>query len=134
MLFRIFISSVQKEFTSERLALRDYVHCDPLFRRFFEVVLSEDFPASDRRADQVYLEEVSACDLYLGLFCKNYGWEDDNQLSPTEHEFNAATRYGKPRLIYVKGVSDAHKHPKMRALVARAGAELIRRRFEDVSP
>ena len=32
---RIFISSVQREFTHEREALRDYLHSDPLMRRFF---------------------------------------------------------------------------------------------------
>lgn len=33
---RIFISSVQKEFTAERVALRDYLHGDALICRFFE--------------------------------------------------------------------------------------------------
>jgi ATP-dependent DNA helicase RecG len=68
-----------------------------------------------------------------GCLAKDYGWEDDSQFSPTEHEFNAATEHGKPRLIYVKGATDADRHPKMRALISRAGTELIRRRFEDVS-
>ena len=34
---RIFVSCVQKEFSVERTALRDYLHNDPLLRRFFEV-------------------------------------------------------------------------------------------------
>ena len=54
----IFISSVQKEFTREREALRDYLRGDPLMRRFFEVFLFEDAPASNRRRDDLYLEEV----------------------------------------------------------------------------
>jgi len=33
----IFISCVQKEFAAERRALKDYIHGDPLLRRFFEV-------------------------------------------------------------------------------------------------
>jgi ATP-dependent DNA helicase RecG len=44
----IFISSVQKELAAERRALKDYIHGDPLLRRFFEVFLFEDLPASDR--------------------------------------------------------------------------------------
>ena len=52
---RIFISSVQKEFATERVALRDYLRGDPLLRRFFEVFLFEEVPAADRRADDVYL-------------------------------------------------------------------------------
>lgn len=55
---QIFISSVQKELADERRALKEYVHGDPLLRRFFEVFLFEDLPASDRRADEVYLHEV----------------------------------------------------------------------------
>ena len=65
---RIFISSVQKELAAERRALKDYVHGDPLLRRFFEVFLFEDLPAADRRAAAVYLNEVARCDVYLGRF------------------------------------------------------------------
>lgn len=129
---RIFISSVQKELAAERVGLRDYIHADPLLRRFFDLFLFEDLPAADRRADSVYLDEVRSCDIYLGLFANDYGWEDENGISPTEHEFNTATATGKLRLIYVKGASDRTKHPKMHALIGRAGNELIRRRFEDL--
>ncbi len=130
---RIFVSSVQKEFAAERAALRDYVRADPLLRRFFDVFLFEDLPAADRRADQAYLEQVRACGLYLGLFGDEYGAANARGLSPTECEFNRATELGRPRLIYVKGADDAAKHPKMRALIRRAGADLVRRRFTDVA-
>ena len=49
---RIFISSAQREFARERKQLRDYLRGDPLMRRFFEVFLFEDVPASDRRPDE----------------------------------------------------------------------------------
>ena len=52
---RIFISSVQGEFTEERAVLRDYVRDDALMRRFFDVFLFEDAPAVDRRPDELYL-------------------------------------------------------------------------------
>ena len=126
---RIFISSVQKEFAGERRALRDYIHGDPMLRRFFEVFLFEDLPASDRRADAVYLDEVARCDVYIGLFGDEYGWEDADGISPTQREFDRAAKLGKPRLIFVRGADDVGKHPKMRALIKKAGGELIRRRF-----
>ncbi len=126
---RIFISSVQKEFAAERAALRDYLRGDALMRRFFEPFLFEDVPAADRHADEVYLAEVQACDLYLGLFGDDYGYEDADGLSPTEREFELATTLHKPRLIFVKGEKDDAKHPKMQALIRLAGSELIRRRF-----
>ena len=130
--FRLFISSVQKELQSERYAIRDYVHGDPLLRRYFDVFLFEDLPASDRRADNVYLEEVDRCDVYVGLFGKEYGNENDEGLSPTEREFDHATAKGKLRLVFVKGTDDKARQPKMLKLVRKAGSQLIRRRFNDI--
>ena len=125
---RIFISSVQQEFAEERTALRDYLRGDPLFRRFCEVFLFEDVPAQDRRPDELYLDEVERCDIYLGLFGNEYGSDDAEGVSPTEREFELAGKLSKPRFIFVRKSSTAG-HPKMAALIARAGNELIRRRF-----
>ena len=129
MSLRIFISSVQKEFAGERAALRDYLRGDALMRRFFEPFLFEEVPAADRRADEVYLDEVERCDVYLGLLGNDYGFEDAQGVSPTQREFELATRQHKLRLIFVKGGDDKTKHPKMQALIRQAGNELIRRRF-----
>lgn len=129
---RLFISSVQKEFATERKGLRDFLRGDPLLRKFFEVFLFEDLPAKDRRANEVYLDEVARCDVYLGLFGNEYGFENRRGVSPTESEFNTATARCKPRLIYIKGSNDKTKHPKMQALIHKAGDELIRRRFDDL--
>ena len=127
---RIFISSVQKEFAAERKALAEYLSGDPLLRRCFETFLFErDVPASDRRPDAVYLDEVRNGDLYRGLLGDDYGWENKDGLSPTHLELNEATRQGKTRLIFVKGADDDAKHPKMRALIRDAGDTLVRRRF-----
>ncbi len=126
---RIFISSVQKELSHERESLREYLRGDPLMRGFFEVFLFEDAPASDRRPDQLYLEEVERCDLYIGLFGNDYGSEDGEGVSPTEREFDRATAIGAHRLIFVKGKDDGARHPKMRALIGKAQAALIRKRF-----
>lgn len=126
---RIFISSVQKEFAGERAALRDYLRGDALMRRFFEVFLFEDIPAADRRTDDLYLDEVRRCDIYVGLFGNDYGSENAEGLSPTEREFDLATAGGKYRLIYVRGTDNDARHPKMRALIGRAESGLIRKRF-----
>lgn len=126
---KLFVSSVQKEFADERRALRDFLLGDPLLRRFLEPFLFEDVPAADRRADEVYLDEVERCDAYLGLFGYEYGFEDGEGMSPTEHEFALATRLRKHRLIFVKGNDDKGRHQKMQALIRTAGSQLIRRRF-----
>ncbi len=128
----LFLSSVQKELQAERRAIRDFVQNDPLLRRFFKVFLFEDLPAADRRADAVYLEEVGRCDVYVGLFADEYGYEDADGLSPTEREFDQATEQGKPRLIFIKGTDDTARHTKMLKLIRKAGSQLIRRRFADI--
>jgi hypothetical protein len=126
----IFISSIQKEFEDERKSLAEFIAGDALLGKCFDTFLFErDIPAADRRPDDVYLDELGRCDLYLGLFGEEYGWENDDGLSPTHLEFNEATRLKKPRLIYVKGPDDKKKHPKMQALIRDAGDQLIRRRF-----
>src|SRR5262245_40191659 len=113
---RIFLGSVQKELAPERRALKDYIQGDPLLGRFFEVFRFEDLPASDRRADEVYLTEVDRCDIYIGLFGQDYGFEDASGLSPTESEFVRATEGGKERLLFVMGADDAGRHQKMQKL------------------
>jgi predicted HTH transcriptional regulator len=127
----VFVSSVQKELNAERRAIKNFLQNDPLLRRFFDVFLFEDLPACDRRADDVYLEEVENCDLYIGLYGNEYGSEDAEGISPTEREFNLSSAKGKPRLIFVKGADDKARHPKMLKLIRKAGSQLIRRRVAD---
>ena len=50
-------------------------------------------------------------------------------ISPTEREFASAAAFGKHRLVFVEGGVDDTRHPKMQALIDRAQAELVRRRF-----
>ena len=128
----LFISSVQKELCEERRAIKNFVQGDALLSRYFDVFLFEDLPASDRRADEVYLKEVEHCAVYIGLFGNEYGYEDSEGLSPTEREFDHATALGKPRLIFIKGSNDKARHPKMLKLIHKAGSQLIRRRFSNI--
>jgi len=81
----------------------------------------------------VYLAEVDDCAIYCGLFGNDYGFENAAGVSPTEQEFDRASAAGKTRLIFVKGTDDKARHPKMRALIRKAGGQLIRRRFGNTS-
>jgi len=54
----LFVSGAQKELQEERRAVKAFVEGDPLLRRYFKAFLFEDLPASDRRTDAVYLDEV----------------------------------------------------------------------------
>ena len=131
---KIFISSVQKEFAQVRQDLKAFLLGDAVLQRFIsEVFLFEDLPAKDRRADEVYLEEVERSDVYLGVLGYEYGYEDQNGVSPTEHEYDHATRHKKTRLIYVWGSDEKKRAPKMCRLVSKASGQLVRRRVEDAS-
>ena len=106
MKYKIFVSSVQKEFKDERKALKDYIHGDALLSRFFEVFLFEDLPASDRHPNQAYIDGVKKSDIYLGLFGDGYGVIDKQGVSSAHKEFLMAQQLGKSRLIFVKGNND----------------------------
>ncbi len=131
-MLKVFISSVQKELAAERRAVKDFLTHDPLLRRFVgEVFLFEDIPAGDRRPDNIYLAEVGQRDIYLALFGKEYGGKNPDGKSPTELEFDHATKTGRERLVFVKGEDDKARDSDMAKLVRTAGAQLTRRRFAD---
>ena len=127
---RIFISSVQSEFAQERELLRYYLRDDAMMRRFFDVFLFEDVPASDQRPDQLYLNEVERADIYIGLFGNEYGTEDNEGVSPTEREYDHATAVGTHRMVFLKDMNGRVRQPKMQALVTKAQSSLIRKRFK----
>jgi hypothetical protein len=129
---KIVISSVQNEFKQLRLDLKAFLLGDAVLHRFIsEVFLFEELPAVDRRPDQVYLEKVEQCDIYLGILGYEYGSEDQQGISPTEHEYQHATRHRKIRLVYIWGSDEKKRHPKMKQLVRKVERELVRRHIED---
>jgi len=127
----IFVSSVQKELAEERKAIRDFIQGNRLLGKYFDVFIFEDLPAKNRRPDDMYLDKVETCAVFIALFAAEYGWEDPKDgLSPTEREFNLATELGRHRLLFLRNTDKhAKPHPKMAALTNRAKAELIYKRF-----
>ncbi|RJP38485.1 MAG: DUF4062 domain-containing protein [Desulfobacteraceae bacterium] len=131
--YRLFVSSVQKELAAERRAVKEFILHDPLLSRFIsDVFLFEDIPAGDRKPDDIYLDEVKSCDFYLAVFGNEYGWEGESGKSPTELEFDHATKTHRERLVFVKGDDDKGRAPKMAELVRKAGRQVTRRRFSDI--
>jgi len=130
---RIFVSSVQNELKQVRQDIKAFLLGDAFLRRFISsVFLFEDIPAKDQRADKVYLEEVEKCDLYIGIFGYEYGNMDERGISPTEYEFDHATKCNKTRLIYVWGSDETQRSVEMKNLIQKASSKLVRRRVEDV--
>jgi ATP-dependent DNA helicase RecG len=129
---KVFISSVQKELAAERRAVKDFITHDPLLSRFIsDVFLFEDIPAGDRKPDDIYLGEVENCDIYLAILGNEYGWKNEAGRSPTELEFDHATKTHRERLFFVKGDDDKARAPEMADLVRKAGRQVTRRRFLD---
>ena len=132
MKLKVFISSVQKELAAERRAVKDFITHDPLLSRFIsDVFLFEDIPAGDRKPDDIYLGEVEKCDIYLAILGNEYGWKNEAGRSPTELEFDHATKTHRERLVFVKGDDDKARAPEMADLVRKAGRQVTRRRFLD---
>ena len=129
---RIFISSVQTEFAQERIALHQYIVSDPLLGKFFDPFLFELHPATDHRADDVFLRDVQNCDIYLGILGREYGSEDSAGLSPTEKEFDQATDLNKTRLVFLSNHTKSDRAPKQITFIKKAQNILVRKLFGSI--
>lgn len=129
---KIFISSVQSEFAEERAMLCYYIRTDALLGKFFEPFIFEEVPANEFPVSHVYLKEVELCDIYLGLYGNLYGFEDEEGISPTEHEYDLAATLHKSRLIFIKSIDEERRHPKEIALIRKIERDVVRKTFVDV--
>ena len=77
---KVFISSVQSEFAAERQILFEYLISDALLGKFFEPFIFENIPALSVHPYAVFLNEVQKCDIYLGIFGEQYGYEDEDKI------------------------------------------------------
>ncbi len=101
---RIFISSVQREFPSARKTLVSLINNDPYWSKFYYAFIFENLPAVARSPEDVYLNEIDGCTIYLGIFGQQYGKMTSNAVSATEQKYDYATQLGKDRLIFVKNL------------------------------
>ncbi len=130
---KIFISSVQSEFAEERQALAEFLRADPLLGKFFEPFLFEELPAVDLSAPNVYLKEVGACNIYLGLIGKKYGNRDNEGVSPTEREYDEATRLHKTRFIFITNHEFTEREQEVKVFIEKIEKEVVRNRFIGLS-
>ncbi len=69
------------------------------------VIAMEDYVATDQRPLDKCLDDVAACDLYIGIFAWRYGFipteNNPEQKSITELEYRKAIETGKPTLIFL---------------------------------
>ena len=91
MTLKVFISSNIEEFKEERKLLHQEILQDPILGRFVEPYLFEFDAAKSQTADNVFINEVEHCDIYIGLIGSKYG-------DIYRHGFSA-TEFKQPRLV-----------------------------------
>lgn len=127
---KIFISSVQAEFQQERRALAASIRQDTLLARYFEPFLFEELPAQDQSAQRAYLDEAAKDEVYLLLIGEQYGYEDEEGISPTEREFDAASANNAYRIAMFKRTTN--RQLKAQRFAAKVDKEVIRNTFDSV--
>ena len=99
---RVFISSVQKELASERLAVQILLTTDPFLQQHTRPVLFEREPQPLRPDSQAYLKLLEKCQLIILILGKTCG-ELYSGLSATHHEYGKAQELKLPTLVCVLG-------------------------------
>lgn len=99
---RIFISSVQKELTEERMQLKVLLTTDPFLLRCTVPKLFEKYPAPLRPDPKAYIKLLEKCQIYVLIIGKEYG-ASGRTLSATHAEYNRAQELNLPTLVCVKG-------------------------------
>lgn len=130
MKFKLFISSVQNEFTAERRGIKEWLLHDPFVSRFVEsVFLFEDVPSRGRSPDEIYLDEVRSSHIYIALLGASYYGKKSRQegVSATEAEYHAAGEAGIERWVYVK-ICDK-RDEKEKSFLRRVNQEVKRTVF-----
>ena len=130
MKFKIFISSVQDEFATERRGIKEWLLHDPFVSRFVEsVFLFEDVPSRGRSPDEIYLDEVRSSHIYIALLGASYYGKKSRQegVSATESEYHAAGEAGIERWVYVKTCDK--RDEKEKAFLRRVNQEVKRTVF-----
>jgi ATP-dependent DNA helicase RecG len=99
---RVFISSVQKELASERLAVQILLTTDPFLQQHTRPVLFEQEPQPLRPDFQAYLRLLDKCQLFVLMLGKEYG-NLYGDLSHTHHEYRLSQELKLPTLVCVFG-------------------------------
>ena len=104
MKLEVFISSNIEEFKEERKLLRDELLNDPILNKFIEPYLFEYDGAKSQSADEVFINEVEYCDIYIGLIGSQYGDIYRHGYSATEYEYDTYMKKHADAYLFVKNV------------------------------
>ena len=104
--FKVFISSVQAEFASERIRIFDFIRNDELMSQYFDPFIFERIPSQDRNPKQLYIAEAAKSQVYLLFIGQQYGNALPGELSPTEQEYHAAGEGNAYRIAFIKDLDN----------------------------
>jgi hypothetical protein len=101
-LAKVYVSSTYTDLVEQREAVARQV----AKLRGYQLVAMENYVASDQRPLQQCLDDVAACDVYVGIFAWRYGFvppasENPEQRSITELEYRKALELKKTCLIFL---------------------------------
>jgi len=129
-MMHVFISSVTYALKDERNSLARILSVVPPY----EPVRFEDFVSQDRSSRDACLAGVDASDVYVLLLGPRYGEPlPDSGIAPTEEEFTAAIRQGKPVLVFTKttGEPDEPRQAEFKRKVEHYVNGRFRKSFSD---
>lgn len=106
---KVFVSSTVEELKDSRAVVREAIE-----HFHFIPLMCEDWGANTEGVRKTYLTEVGACDIYIGIFWKEYS-------KATEEEYQEAKKHGKEILIYVKKEVVEHRDDKLKKLLSEIG-------------
>ena len=124
--FKIFVSAKEKELTDERLVVMEVIN-----ELGFLPVSSENRPASDIPMSFQNEEEVLECDVYIGIFYKEYS-------QPSINEFSIARPPEIPVLVFEKKIEydddklREHELEEFLNKIKNPKSGVVVKRFDDI--
>ena len=131
--YKVFISSVQSEFSQERQLIYDFIRSDELMGQYFEPFIFEQIAAQDTNPRQLYLDEASSCQVYLLLLGKRYGNILPDGISPTEKEYQAAGEGNAWRVAFISDLNGQLREEAEERFFRKVQNELSYRVFSNLS-
>ena len=131
--YKVFISSVQSEFSQERQIIFDFIRNDELMGQYFEPFIFEQIAAQDKNPRQLYLDEASSCQVYLLFIGKKYGNILLDGISPTEKEYQAAGDGNAWRVAFISDLDGQQREEAEERFFRKVQSELSYRVFSNPS-
>ena len=131
--YKVFISSVQSEFSHERQLVFDFIRNDELMGQYFEPFIFEQIAAQDVNPYQLYVDEASSCQVYLLLIGKKYGNILPEGISPTEKEYQVAEEGNAWRAAFIRELDGQQREEAEERFFRKVQNELSYRVFSNPS-